>query len=108
MYYSSREEAVLVVIGGGTELSVCQRVDEARLPTIATRSYVILYIITRRQSIRFCSKGAPIQVSKLFCDTGSVPVIAITLDSSETIDRIMSGQMIVFMNISQLLIVLIP
>ena len=53
-------------------------------------------------------KRAPIQVSKHFCDTESLPVIAITLDSSDTIDQIMSEQMIVFMNISQLLIVLIP
>ena len=28
MYYRSGEEAVLVVIGGGADLSVCQRVDE--------------------------------------------------------------------------------
>ena len=27
MYYSSGEEAVLVVIGGGADLSVCQRVE---------------------------------------------------------------------------------
>ena len=28
MYYSTGEEAVLVVIDGGADLSVCQRVDE--------------------------------------------------------------------------------
>ena len=34
MYYSSREEAELIVIGGSTDLSVCQRADNFGLPTI--------------------------------------------------------------------------
>ena len=34
MYYSSREEAELIVIDRSTNLSVCRRVDEIGLPTI--------------------------------------------------------------------------
>ena len=34
MYYSSREEAELIVIGRSKDLSVCQRVDKFGLPTI--------------------------------------------------------------------------
>ena len=34
MYYSSGEEAILVVIGSSRYLSVCQRVDEFRLSAV--------------------------------------------------------------------------
>ena len=70
MYYSSGEEAILVVIGSSRYLSVCQWVDEFMygkgwmnldslrismrhlVRGIATMSYVILYIMTRRLTMR--------------------------------------------------------
>ena len=59
MYYSSGEEAILVVIGSSRNSSVCQRVEEFRLSAvwydvrgIVTMSYVILYIMTRWLSMR--------------------------------------------------------
>ena len=52
------------VIKGGSDLSICQRVDSYTLVSSSwglglrqDHNYVILYIITRRVSIRLCSRG---------------------------------------------------
>ena len=65
MYYSSWEEAILVANGSSWYLSVYQRMDENldslwfgmrySVRGIATMSYVILYIMTRRLPMRLRS-----------------------------------------------------